>query len=356
MFLPVVVKNATSTMDYIPALALLIWAYVSLVEHKWTLAGLFIGIACGFRPTAGLFVIPAAIFTYVETKRHLQVFHLIMISLTCGVIAYSPVLLTYGGIPTPYGDIKLDLKTMILLMGYNALRLFGIVQTLVLGIVSAGIARKLAVNKNLSPFILFHFSNILVWVLLFLFLPDEPEYLMPIVPSIIFVLDKFLSKNSFIFVTAILLSYNIVQVDVLGGESGKRYLEVAFRPGFTIMDIQDRLFQLSTRNAADNYITSARTVLMLYAPWITSDNELWILDDKYNMYRQQTGNLFLSSGQIRDERLETLHSEGFRLVAWRGQIWEWYITGTSLPDYVEVFDDLSDFFGTPIYGKELNQR
>jgi hypothetical protein len=33
-FLPIVVKNASSTMDYIPALAILTWAYVALVHRS----------------------------------------------------------------------------------------------------------------------------------------------------------------------------------------------------------------------------------------------------------------------------------------------------------------------------------
>jgi hypothetical protein len=74
------------------------------------------------------------------------------------------------------------------------------------------------------------------------------------------------------------------------------------------------------------------------------------------MYCQRGGNLCVS-GRIRDEeQLTALHTEGFRLVVWRGEMWEYYRTDASLPNYVEVIDDLSAFFGVPISGQAINQR
>ncbi len=212
MFLPVVIKNATSTMDYMPALALILWAYVLMLEHKWWLMGLFIGLSCGFRPTCAVFIIPTLIFTYIETKSFFQVFKVMIISFICGVIAYSPYLLTYGiGIPSPV--LKYDHFFRILLGGYKALVLFGIVQTLALVYVLVGIVRKFVANKSSTHFFLFHFSNIIVWIILYALMPHEPEYLLPIVPSIILILDKYLSKKLFIFVIIILFSYHVVRVD-----------------------------------------------------------------------------------------------------------------------------------------------
>ncbi|MCC7130573.1 MAG: hypothetical protein IT297_09275 [Anaerolineae bacterium] len=352
MFLPVMVKNATSTMDYLPALALLIWAYVCLIEHRWVVAGLLIGIACGFRPTSALFVIPATIYTYIETKKSFQVFQILLISFISGVIAYSPALFKYG-ISIPYGSIKLDQQTMILITGYNFLRLFGIVQSLVLMVCFAVIIQQIIINKNFTSFFLFHITNILVWAVLFLFLPDEPEYLLPMIPSVIFILDRYLSRKIFLYVSLILLSYHIIQVDALGGRSGDRYIKVAFKNGFTVRDIQDRVLKLSIREAANKYVTSTKTVLMYGKHEISAANDLWTV--RNGMDCQRDGNLCVS-GRIRDEqKLETLHLEGFRLVVWRGEMWEYSRTGTSLPSYVEVIDSLSSFFGVPIYGKALTQ-
>lgn len=356
MFLPVVVKNATSTMDYIPALALLIWAYVSLLERKWVLAGLFIGIACGFRPTSGLFVIPVAILSYLETKKPIHAIQILLIAFISGVISYSPALLKYG-MPNPFPGIQLDQQITILITGYNALRLFGIVQTLALGVCFSIIVRQVLVNKNVTPFFIFHFSNILVWILLFLLLPEEPEYLLPIIPSVIFILDRYLSKRVFVFISVLLLSYHTFQVDALGGQSGERYIKVAFRAGLTVQDIQDRIFKLSIREAADQYVTSTKTILMYGYPEIPAANDRWVIRNiKNDMYCQQDGNLCISSRILDENRLEALNSEGFRLIVWRGEMWEYYRTGTSLPNYIEVIEDLSTFFGTPISGKALNQQ
>ena len=356
MFLPVIVKNATSTMDYVPALALLIWAYVLLIERKYTLAGLLIGIACGFRPTSGLFVIPAIIITYLETKKPIQAFFLLLISFICGVIAYFPALLKYG-MPNPYayGSIKqLDHQIRILITGYKALKLFGIVQSLAVGVCFATIIRQTKCNKQFTSFFIFHISNILVWILFFLFFPDEPEYLLPMIPSVIFLSDRYLSQRIFFFISILLLSYHIVQVDALGGKPGKRYIEVALKSGFTVRDIQDRIFKLSIREAANKYVSPIKTLLMYGNPEIPAANDLWVVRNGMNC--QRDGNLCVA-GQILDEqKLEALHSEGFRLVVWRGEMWQYSRLGTSLPNYVEVIDNLSSFFGTPISGKAINHK
>jgi len=345
MFLPVIIKNATSTMDYIPALSFLLWAYVFLIEQNWLKAALFIGIACGFRPTSGLFVIPAMLFFYFEKRNPVQTLLFLLVSFICGIIAYSPVLFKYG-MPSPFGSIKLDQEITMLIMGYNALRLFGIFQTILIISVVSVIIFQIISTKKINSFFLFHISNIFIWIFLFLFLPDEPEYLIPIIPSIIFILDRYLSKKSFIIVAMILLSYHILQVDALGGQSGNRYVDINISPGFTIRDVQDRIFKLSIRNAANNYDAASKTLLMYGYPVIPAANDHWTLTD--GLHCQINGNLCVSQRILDNEKIEQLYLEGFRLVVWKGEMWEYFRLGVPIPNYIEVIDDLSIFFGTPI--------
>lgn len=356
-FLPVIIKNSTSTMDYVPALACLLLAYAAMLQSRWGLAATLIGVACGFRPTSGLFVVPLCVFLYIQQRSWALVLRTFGIALLCGLLAYSPAFLTYG-LPNPYGSISLDVQTRLLIGGYNGLRLFGIPQTLVLLFVVVGIVwQQVRSRSAMPPLLLFHVVNVLVWLGLFVLLSDEPEYLLPIVPSVVFVLDKALDVRRFATVSMLLLSYHVVQLDVLGGQSGDREFHVAVRPGFTLEDIQDRVFKLSTREAATRHVVTEKTLLMFGTPWITAANPAWVSDSQYGLVRQATGNLYVS-GRIRDEdRLKRLKSDGFRIVVWRGEMWEYLRTGnTYWHHYVEVVDDLSTFFGTPIRGVAINQR
>ena len=199
MYLPIIIKNASSTMDYIPSLALLMWAYVFLRESKWIPAGLMIGVATGFRPTSILFAIPAVVYSFTETKRIRQASNLLLVSVLSGAFTFSPVLLKYGFNVSPLST-HLKGKMLLFITGYHALRLFGIPQTIVIGVALIAITYRVMHQEKMNPYFLFHFSNLFIWSLLFLRFPYEPEYMLPLVPSVIFLLDRYLSKNGTILI------------------------------------------------------------------------------------------------------------------------------------------------------------
>jgi hypothetical protein len=356
-FLPVIIKNSTSTMDYVPALSLLLWAYAVMLQKRWYLAAILIGVACGFRPTSGLFVLPLCLYLFLEDQNRFLVLRVFSVALFCGMAAYSPALLKYG-IPNVYGSINLDFQTRLFAGGYTVLKLFGIVQSFILLFALVGVLRTQKTARTIYPLLLFHFSNIIVWVSLFLFLPDESEYLLPLVPSFIFLLDVVATTKAFALISLVLLSYHFIQIDVLGGESGDRVFHASVGPGLTVDDIQNRLFILSTRDAATHYYAREKTLLMFGAAWIPAANDLWIKDAQYGLNRQINGNLYISGLIRNEEELKNLRAAGFRMFVWRGAKWEYIRTGNPYwKTYVTVVDDLSAFFGSPVGEKgAINQR
>lgn len=355
-FLPIITVNSSSTIDYIVALALLLFSYYLMLKGKYLLTAVLVGVACGFRPSSGLFMIPLCIYTYLETKSLSLVTKMFLIALVLGVMAYSPALIKYG-IPHSLVFVRLDLATRFLIGGYNILKLFGIIQTIVLVCVLAYFLRREVREHSFTPFVIFHMVVVLLWTALFFFLPYKPGYLLPLVPSIILLTDKLVPKRVLIILMVVLLSYHVVQLDVLGGESGSRDFNVSIRPGLTVEDIQDRLFKLSTRAAATDYYTTQRTVLMYGEPWIPVLNDKWVYDPVFCMYRQREGLLYVSC-RIREEtRVQELKAQGFRLVVWTEEKWE-YVRTANWPwqDNVELVYDLEDFFGVPLVGKAINQR
>ena len=356
-FLPVVLKNSASTMDYLPALALLIWAYVFMREEKWLAAALLIGLACGSRPSSGLFLLPVSVYAWQTEHRPALVIKMWVIGGLSALLAYSPVLITRG-IPNPAPGVAWGLKTTLLAGGYYALRLFGILQSLVLvGVLGYLLFRALKAGGFRDTWLVFHLVNLAVWIVLFIWMPAEPEYLLPLVPSVIFLLDRLAGRKTLIVLTVLLLSYHLVQFDLLGGESGKRLFEPAVQPGFTIQDVQDRLWKLSTRRAASQYQAVEPTLLMYGMEWILPGNPAWEYDTDHKLYRQVDGQLYLSGRIMNEAFLRQLKSDGFRIYAWQGEKSEYIRSGnTYWQIYAEVIDDLSAFFSVPLVGKALNQR
>lgn len=358
-FLPIVVINASSTMDFVPALAVLIWAYVSLREKRWLLCAALIGIACGFRPTSGLFIIPAIIYALKEKEDGIAVFKMTALATVTGVIAYSPALFTQG-VPNPFGGIDRGLRTTVLAGGYYWLQTLGIVQSIVIAGILMWNFRKTARQDRSyarSPHFAFHITVMVLWTLLFLMMPHESAYLLPAVPSLIFVIDRLTTQKTFAVLTILLVSFHIIQFDALAGESGNREIELSIRNGITIDDIEDRRFRLSTRRVVSNWTTDRPTVLFFGYPWIPAVNKRWALDAETGMYRRTDADIYISGPILDEMRLEALNADGFRLVVWRGAKWEYARSGLeSWQQHVEVVDELSLFFDAPIEGRWKSDR
>lgn len=352
MFLPVVVKNASVTMDYIPALALLMLAYRALVTGRWTLASVFIGVAAGVRPSSICFAVPAAVYACRRSGDIGVAFRLAGVAAGTGLVAFSPSLAhgAFGIVPT-----------MPWMKGiYNGVRLVGLAQAVVLAWV-AWHARDsifdVARRWRADALVLFHLLVIVLWLALFVPLPDEPEYLLPAVPSVLWLLDRALSRRRLVTVAAVLLSYHVVSVEVSGTRGGTKAMQVAIRQGFTLADIEDRRFKLALREAATHWNGETPTLLMEQALAITARNPSWVLDPVVNEYRQRDGNLYVSLRYYRDDLVRHLSSRGVRIVALREREWEFHQPGrdTAWPliDFVSR-EELDRLLGRRIVGRPLS--
>ena len=351
MFLPVILKNSSSTIDYIPSLALLVWSYVSLRKGKLLLSAALIGIACGFRPTNCMFIFPTVYLIVSENGEGKTIFKFILTAFFIGLIAYSPVLLKHG-IPNPYRPVEIGFGDYVLIGGYRLLQLFGILPSLALGAVVILRMKKIYHTARDDNFLLFHLINMAVWLGLFCLLPDEPEYLMPMVPSAMMIIDRVLNRKVMLLTVILLISYNVFRVEALGGVSGERKIEMTLKPGLLVQDIQDRIFKLSFREIATDYQPEEPTILMLGHFWTPVLNDKWVRIGKEDFYRRKEGNFYLSTIITDEEQLQNWKSEGFRIVVWNKWKMGFMQTDPALLDrYIDVIDDLEDFFGKRIAGQ-----
>ncbi|MDH7514783.1 MAG: glycosyltransferase family 87 protein [Bacteroidota bacterium] len=355
-FLPVIVKNASSTMDYMPGLALLLWAMATLGEKRRLLPAVFLGLAAGFRPTNALFLIPCLLALRAEERPGREMFRFAAVTFVTSCVSFSPALLTIG-IRGSYAVMHFDILTRTMIGAYNAAALFGVQGwcAIACAILLAGMNPRLRVHP-IPPrsFLVLHISVIVLWAILFALLPDEPEYLLPTVPSVMLLLDRILSKRAWVIVSLFLLSYHFFRIETAGGESGERTFTVAIRPGRTIADVQDRVFKLSVRDAAVEAHVERPTVLMYGSLWIPTLHHTWSFDTMRGMWARRDRRLFIAEKILEEKRLRRLRDEGFRLVVWKSDKWEYTRSGhPTWREYVDVVDDLETFFGRKLRGKPL---
>jgi hypothetical protein len=348
-FIPVIVVNSSVTLDYIPGLAVMLWSYKLLLDGRWWLAFSLIGLAAGMRPTSILVAIPTAIYVFRATRS-------LRVSLQgCGLAglvalaAYSPMLIFHG---VRTSGVEFDARTHLLILGYRSLELFGAIQGPIMAVTLGIVLWRRRVEAWSDLRVGFHFTNIFVWMALFVRFPHEPEYLLPSVPSMVLMLDRFAGIRTFCGIAVILLSYHVVRLELLGGESGRRTLRPRVAAGFTFWDLDDRRFKLATRRAATTYRADRPTILMYGDEWIPSANPAWTYDDRWQMYRQVNGRLYVTPPILDETRLRALRSAGFRLVAWRGHTGA-FIGHEEAVENVEMVDRLDDFLGQRLTGRPL---
>jgi len=355
LFLPIVFKNATVTMDYLPALACLMWSYALLMTARPAAAAVLTGLATGFRPTAILFLVPLLLYIR-RTSDAKTLLRAAAIGCLTALATYSPILLAQGfGAPAPAprsGWIQ-----HLALVAFHGLRFLGVAQSLLLLLLLCSACKKKTVGNLPANWSTFHLVNIGIWIALFFLLPDEPEYLLPAWPSLLFFMDRLFSARTLVAALLLLLSYHVIQLELRPDQTDTLQLRPRLAPGYTIEELQDRFFKIDSRRVATRFEPPQPTLLMFGLPWIPAANDAWVTDAEPGVFRQKTGHFYLS-GQITDRgRIERLRQRGIRLIAWRLAEWDYLRTGSAAwGDEVEVIGELRLLFGVPLRGKPLNQR
>ena len=312
-FLPVFVTNASSTMDYVPGLALQLWSLAFLLEGRNSKAAVLIGLACGFRPSNLLLVLPALFLLWRRGGRFNRLLMFGATALLVGLVCFSPALLAFGGLSSPQRIIEPDLR--ILMAGYHFLGLLGVLQSLIVYPYLAfrlhrihGLQSDGSSTRHLREY---HLALCAVWIPLFVLLPFEPEYLFPIIPAIGFLVDGLSTRRAALVLTVLLLSQHLFGIETAGGESGQRVFRPALRAGWTIRDLRHRVFILSTREAADRWNPSGKTVLMFGANWIPQHNLNWSLDTSTGFWKRRDGLVYLTNPILDEDRLRSLGESRF---------------------------------------------
>lgn len=350
-FAPIIIKNSTSTMDYMGALALLTWSYTYMRQDRYFLAAVLVGLASGFRPVSGLFIIPIMIYVWSNKKDMMYIGKIYITALVVGTISYLPALLTYGIPHSAY--IPHDLKATIMAGGYYFLAFFGIAASIVIypTLIHIVYTRR----KVLTSFDLFHLSNIILWMAMFIYLPYEPEYLLPMLFSIILVLDRYLNFKTFLFIVILILSYHVIKFDLLAGKSGERHIHPSIKLGYTISDIRHRIFQHSLRNIATNFHVTKPTILTFGYDSIPNANHQWSLDKHFGLPKREDGLLYLTGSDTSCNKYWQLHLNDFEIIVWNDLKSE-ISKCPNWKNYTTQVDDLSAYFGATVSGKSLTSE
>jgi hypothetical protein len=216
-FTPLLWINSMITMDYMWSLALILGSYLALIRQRPLLAGVLVGLAIGFRLTA-FWPAFAFIFWLWREKRLRAAVPFAGAMVVTSLVAYSPVLATYGLRMFNFYDAKVSLAGFLKLLGKDTLGVVGAVAVL------GGIALSLPRLKRLPADFLAN-SHVALWVAVpvlvfgsFTRLPHEVAYLIPLFPFGFFLMARYFSRPVLVAVALLIVVAGFVDITSPGDD------------------------------------------------------------------------------------------------------------------------------------------
>ena len=189
---PVIYLNSCCTMDYVPALALMLAATYALLCGRVLLAGLCLGLATGCRITSGLLGIALCLWLWLELPMRRALRQCLILgasSLTVAALCFVPVYRHYGRqFFTFYDNAAYPGWDVVYARALpNVWGSVGLLAFALLLLISPFYARVLRAawrQRRTRHALLFAALAIALYTLLFLRLPDESGYLVPAIPFV----------------------------------------------------------------------------------------------------------------------------------------------------------------------------
>lgn len=222
---PILLLNAAATLDYLPGLALLLFSYVFITKKKYLLSAVFLALSASFRLTNLLFLFPLIFYMVQEKEGIARILRLSILSLALGLSLYIPIVVRTGLRPFLFPFQFGGFIAYLFRSGHNAIMLFGTIATLGIAVLIivhlkkiVRVFKKSSTDSSFYPEII----SIILFLLVFLLHPDEPAYLIPLIPFLYLSFSRWLSKKGLIFLLALVASFAFVNLDIKGGEKRQK--------------------------------------------------------------------------------------------------------------------------------------
>lgn len=249
---PLYYAASTSTIDYLWALGFLFIGYALLIKSRYLLAGIFWGLAIGARLSSVLFI-SVLLFAYFFNKKQdkNKVLLSVGISAIIGAIFYILPFLhascTFGFFTYYIG--KWNWIGHLTRFVYKNIYFWGLQTSVLFLLLSSLIINGL--KRNYEPkyknVIVTSILMIVVYEILYLEMPTNKNYLLPILPFILMLLGISLKKYKWLLILLIIvqLSYNFININIarpdVPNHATTAKIGLWLEPGYLINDIIERI-------------------------------------------------------------------------------------------------------------------
>jgi len=199
--IPVVYINSVNSMDYLWAECFVLGSLYFLLKDRAIVSGLFLGLAIGTRITSAAMFLPLGILLFVRSRRKLEVVRFVLTALAVGGTCFLPAFQKYGTSFLKFSEFqKMPLTTVVKLI---TLDIWGLCGLFVLGVLSIYLLYRVLKPrrvKNIPPHWGIWAMVIGLYSVIYLRLPHESGYLIPILPFFLILLNGWLARRALLFV------------------------------------------------------------------------------------------------------------------------------------------------------------
>ena len=240
-FTPVVFISSVYTIDYMPAMAFVMMSFyfITLPSKSWTiiLAGIFLGIAIGFRLTSAIMLLPFCVLLLsISQGGWKKILVLGFSACIIGLLTYIPVIKTYGtsfftfADQFPYPNFpKVLYKGTLGVFGFIGL---GAILFFKIKILIQRIRMKEKLIPDMLPKNIFYASctAIILYIFSYLRLPQKSAYLIPLIPFVILLSGYYLSGRAFkIFCVLLTMSSFLFSINLTDSLRGSKHSPLAVK-------------------------------------------------------------------------------------------------------------------------------
>jgi hypothetical protein len=208
-FTPAVFIHSTDTIDYMWAMTFMMWSFYLILQNKLLPSAIILALATGCRITSLSMLMPFCVLLIdknLSTKKNVAVMaRYSFIAIVCSVIIYLPVFFKYGNAFFTFYDLSgyPTIPKVLYKFSIGVWGIFGCAAIMygigVLLFTSLLKSKRFLLPKTTNE------KHVIAWlvaidltIIIFVRLPYESGYLIPMIPFTILVFGKYLYDRAFI--------------------------------------------------------------------------------------------------------------------------------------------------------------
>ncbi len=268
-FSPLFWINSSCTLEHVWSLLFMLLALFFAERHFALLAGLALGVSAGFRPTNLLALVPVLILVMNNSLNLRKGLTTMAVAVGTLLLAFFPVWSHYGFVA--WLSLTGDQAARTSVHGIERLQLFlyrsvyaigpaaAIVATSILFVYRKQIRDKM---RLMEPRIIASAAGVVLYGILFFLFPLEASYLLPGIIFLLLFIDQVSSRKTLILLTAGLVSFSIVNPDVVKHASPRGKPAINIHAGVVLQEYEMRATQSRRRSTIFQHSYPPSTVVM----------------------------------------------------------------------------------------------